>query len=66
MFRLVFSSVADLAIVPLQDVLRKNSQARMNFPGKAFGNWQWRFTFDEIQKEWKEELAEMAKRYERV
>ena len=41
--RLAFSSVADLAIVPLQDVLRLGSEARMNRPGRPMGNWSWRF-----------------------
>lgn len=40
--KLAFSSVADLAIVPAQDVLRLGGEARMNLPGTASGNWQWR------------------------
>ena len=35
-------SVADVAIVPLQDVLGLGSDARMNTPGRAEGNWAWR------------------------
>jgi 4-alpha-glucanotransferase len=41
--RAVFASVADLAIVPLQDVLGLGSEARMNLPGRPSGNWRWRF-----------------------
>lgn len=41
--RLAFESVADLAIVPLQDVMRLGDEARMNRPGVAFGNWKWRY-----------------------
>jgi 4-alpha-glucanotransferase len=42
--RTVLASVADLAIVPLQDVLGLGSEARMNLPGRPGGNWRWRFT----------------------
>jgi 4-alpha-glucanotransferase len=41
--RALLASVADLAIVPLQDVLGLGSEARMNLPGRAGGNWGWRF-----------------------
>ena len=36
------SSRARLAIVPAQDVLGLGSEARMNVPGRATGNWSWR------------------------
>jgi 4-alpha-glucanotransferase len=36
------ASQADTAIVPAQDLLELGSEARMNFPGIAEGNWQWR------------------------
>jgi 4-alpha-glucanotransferase len=39
---LAMQSRANLAIVPLQDVLGLGSEARMNRPGQALGNWQWR------------------------
>jgi len=41
--RLVEQSVADVAIIPLQDVLALGSCARLNWPGRAAGNWTWRF-----------------------
>jgi 4-alpha-glucanotransferase len=40
--RLAFSSVADTAIIPLQDVLSLGSEARMNLPAEPSGNWRWR------------------------
>ncbi len=43
-----FSCAANLAIVPLQDYLGLGSEARMNLPGHANGNWQWRFDWDQI------------------
>lgn len=42
LIRTAWSSVADLAVVPLQDVLDLDSRARMNTPGEADGNWSWR------------------------
>ena len=42
--RAAYGSVADLAIVPLQDVLGQGSDARMNTPGRAGGNWSYRFS----------------------
>jgi 4-alpha-glucanotransferase len=43
MIRAVLSSVADVAVVPLQDVLGLGSEARMNLPGTTSGNWKWRY-----------------------
>lgn len=43
MIRLALSSVADMCVVPLQDVLRLGSDARMNLPGVIGANWSWRF-----------------------
>jgi 4-alpha-glucanotransferase len=43
LIRAAFSSVADVAVAPLQDVLGLGSEARMNTPGVAAGNWGWRY-----------------------
>jgi 4-alpha-glucanotransferase len=40
--REVLASVAQLAVVPLQDLLGLDSSARFNTPGTTSGNWQWR------------------------
>jgi 4-alpha-glucanotransferase len=42
LMRLAWSSTAALAIAPLQDLLNLGSEARMNVPGRADGNWRWR------------------------
>lgn len=42
LIRLALSSVADTAIIAMQDVLRLGDEARMNVPGQALGNWSWR------------------------
>jgi 4-alpha-glucanotransferase len=46
LLRLAWSSVAALAIAPLQDLLNLGSDARMNTPGSAGPQWRWRFTDD--------------------
>jgi 4-alpha-glucanotransferase len=44
LMRLAWSSVAALAIAPLQDLLNLGAKSRMNVPGRAEGNWSWRCT----------------------
>ncbi|NNE47907.1 MAG: 4-alpha-glucanotransferase, partial [Rhodothermales bacterium] len=41
--RALAMSVADSVVFPLQDVLGLGTEARMNVPGEATGNWSWRF-----------------------
>ncbi len=43
-----FSSVANLAIVPMQDVLELGSEDRMNIPGTVDGNWGWQFSWEQL------------------
>jgi 4-alpha-glucanotransferase len=43
LIRLALSSVANQAIIPLQDVLGLDTEARMNFPSIPEGNWEWRY-----------------------
>lgn len=63
--RLAMSSVADTAIVPLQDVLGLGNEARMNVPARESGNWGWRFRDGQITPEIRTRLAEMAEVYGR-
>jgi 4-alpha-glucanotransferase len=44
LMRVAWSSVAALAIAPLQDLLNLGREARMNVPGRPEGNWTWRCT----------------------
>ena len=48
MIRLAKESPAGMAIIPLQDILELGSEARMNTPGVAFGNWKWKFRWDQL------------------
>jgi 4-alpha-glucanotransferase len=49
--RLAYQSVADLAMIPMQDVLDLGSAARMNTPAVPNGNWEWRFAWDDVRPE---------------
>jgi 4-alpha-glucanotransferase len=64
--RAVLASVADIAIIPLQDILGLGSEARMNLPASRSGNWRWRFTADQLTPEICERLREMTAIYERT
>jgi 4-alpha-glucanotransferase len=59
------SSVADVAIVPLQDVLGLGSEARMNLPGKVGGNWEWRYRPGALNGELSARLRSLVTLYDR-
>jgi len=48
MVRTVLNSRSRLAVIPLQDLLGLGSEARMNTPGLAQGQWGWKFSWDQI------------------
>jgi 4-alpha-glucanotransferase len=60
-----WSSVARFAIVPLQDLLNLDTSTRMNLPGRASGNWTWRFTPDAITPKLVNRLLEATTIYGR-
>lgn len=62
----VFASVADIAIVPLQDVLEVGAEGRMNFPGRSHDNWLWRFKEGDIKPEHEAFLLDLARCYGRA
>ena len=49
LIRLALLSVADQAVIPLQDFMNLDSTHRMNLPGTATGNWDWRYTTDMLE-----------------
>jgi 4-alpha-glucanotransferase len=63
--RLALMSVADTAIIPMQDVLGLGSEARMNLPGTTEGNWCWRFVSAMLTEETKDRLKEVTTLYGR-
>jgi 4-alpha-glucanotransferase len=65
MIRLLASSVADLVVFPLQDVLGLGADARLNFPGTTEGNWRWRVRPEQLTEEAFAHLAEVTRVYGR-
>jgi 4-alpha-glucanotransferase len=65
--RIALASIADLAIIPLQDVLGLDNSARMNTPGTTEGNWLWRYEKEAIyDEETIRRLYEMTEIYGRL
>jgi 4-alpha-glucanotransferase len=63
--RAVLASVADTAIVPVQDLLGLGSAARMNQPATPSGNWRWQLRPGELTGEVARQLRVLAETYER-
>lgn len=66
LIRLAYSSIADLAILPVQDLLGLGTDARMNFPGKAEGNWAWRYWSGALNHELGDRLRSMVQTFGRA
>ncbi len=64
--RAVLASVASTAVVPLQDVLGLGSEARMNRPSSASGNWRWRFRPGALSPRLADRLGDLAGLYGRA
>jgi len=60
LIRMAYRSVADVAVVPLQDLLGLGNEARMNAPGRFGGNWAWRVRADALQPGLADALCELA------
>jgi 4-alpha-glucanotransferase len=60
LMRLAWSSPAALAIAPLQDLLNLGSEARMNVPGRADGNWRWRVREDMLSPDAFQRLQQLT------
>ncbi|MEJ2518831.1 MAG: 4-alpha-glucanotransferase [Desulfuromonadales bacterium] len=66
LMRLALSSVADLCILPCQDILECDSAARFNMPGRATGNWQWRLHEGLLTQSLAERVRVLTETYQRV
>jgi 4-alpha-glucanotransferase len=60
------TSVADLALIPMQDVLGLGSEARMNTPSRDGGNWKWRLAPGQFTPELTAKLAHLAEVTDRL
>jgi 4-alpha-glucanotransferase len=65
LIRAALASVADTALIPLQDLLGLGSEARMNLPGRESGNWAFRFTWDQVTPALARRLRDLVDLYQR-
>ncbi|MCK5178886.1 MAG: 4-alpha-glucanotransferase, partial [Candidatus Omnitrophica bacterium] len=61
LIQMAFHSVAEIALIPMQDLLELGSAARMNKPGTSGSkNWRWRLSDDGLSAEVTERLSDMT------
>jgi 4-alpha-glucanotransferase len=63
--RMAWGSVAHQAVACLQDVMSLGAEARMNFPSKESGNWQWRYASQMLTDAQCARLRELTEMYDR-
>ena len=66
LIRAALSSVADMAVIPMQDYLGLGGEARMNLPSTLGGNWAWRMRADACTQELAAEIRALVKLYGRL
>jgi 4-alpha-glucanotransferase len=66
LIRVIWSSVANFAIAPMQDFLRLGNEARMNYPGREAGNWNWRMDLNYQKGSLIKELHRLNSIYSRL
>ncbi len=66
MIHTLLGSVAQLAVVPMQDLLGLGSQARLNTPGTVAGNWSWRLPDDSLTPQLAQRFAQLNRVFGRV
>jgi 4-alpha-glucanotransferase len=65
LIKLVMNSVADMVIIPLQDILGLGEDSRTNLPASAKGNWRWRFKPEMLSPSIARKLSEITRIHER-
>ena len=63
--RMLYGSVADIAMLQMQDILSLPNTARMNFPSTIGGNWQWRLEPKQFTDKIEEHMRQLAHIYGR-
>lgn len=66
LIRTALASVADTAIIPLQDYLELGSEARINTPSTLGGNWEWRVASDACTPELSARMLDLAQTFGRI
>ncbi len=61
LIRLAMMSVADMAIIPMQDILGLGENDRMNRPARAMGNWEWRVRKEQLSHSLALKLKEITR-----
>jgi 4-alpha-glucanotransferase len=62
LIKMALESKANLAVIPMQDILGLDTDHRMNTPGTATGNWHWRFNWQLLPKKQKDFFSNAIKR----
>ena len=65
LIRLAYASAAKIVIIPVQDLLNKDTKARMNTPASVDGNWMWRLKPDDLKQTIQQKLLTFTKLYGR-
>lgn len=65
LIRASYASVANIVVIPMQDILNLGNEARMNLPGSLGGNWCWRFTWHQVHSDLAKHYKEMTIMFER-
>ena len=63
---MAYASVADTAIIPIQDYLELGSEARINTPSTLGGNWEWRMDSSDCTPQLAARMLELAQVYGRI
>ncbi|HKM35578.1 MAG TPA: 4-alpha-glucanotransferase [Lachnospiraceae bacterium] len=63
--RLAYSSIADIVIIQMQDIIKLGNEARMNLPSTVGRNWRWRFKKDGLTEERRSWFRTLATIYRR-
>ncbi len=66
LIRLAYASVADTAVATMQDLMTLGNEARMNYPSRPSGNWQWRYSSEMLTDEIAHRLAQITELYGRA
>jgi 4-alpha-glucanotransferase len=65
MIRAAWGSVAVYALAPMQDFLKLDNEARMNYPGNPSGNWTWRMSEIAMSESLQSAIRELNFLYDR-
>jgi len=65
LIKTAYASVANIVVIPMQDILNLGNEARMNTPSTLGGNWTWRFTWEQVPYDLASVYKELTVLYER-